>query len=61
MTVVENREVRLLLQSDQATGYANSTLIYRGSKKDIHMEVDDLCHMMLYDVSNIINLTRRLQ
>jgi hypothetical protein len=39
MTVVENREVRLLLQSDQATEYANSTLIYRGSKKDIHMEV----------------------
>gem|GEM_PF-7047168 len=31
------------------------------AKKDIHMEVDDLCHMMLYDVSNIINLTRRLQ
>jgi hypothetical protein len=40
MTVVENREVRLLLQSDQATGYPNSTLIYRGSKKDIHMEID---------------------
>ncbi|MDP9462821.1 MAG: hypothetical protein M3O97_03635 [Thermoproteota archaeon] len=51
----------MLFQSNQATGCANSTLIYRGSEKDIHMEVDDLCNMMLYDVSNIVIFARRLQ
>ncbi|MDQ3970017.1 MAG: hypothetical protein M3275_16665, partial [Thermoproteota archaeon] len=47
-------EVGLHFQSNQATASMNSTLIYRGSKKDTHMEVHVLCYRMYQMLSSLL-------
>jgi hypothetical protein len=47
-------EVGLHFQCNQATGSANSTLIYRGSKKDTHIEVHVLCYMIYQILSSLL-------